>query len=156
MGGDGTFQALANTAFGAGVFLGVLPVGGGNDFAASLGLPDDPLKAADAILRGEPRFVDLLRVRTDEGRIRLYAGGGGIGLDAQAARYASGTYRRFPGRSRYIASALRALVGFVPFEVRVDFPGTDLIPEEAKALVVARAENPDLRCWSQTGSGCDP
>src|SRR5258707_4691512 len=31
MGGDGTFQALANAAFGAGVFLGVLPVGGGND-----------------------------------------------------------------------------------------------------------------------------
>jgi len=142
MGGDGTFQALANAAFGAEVLLGVLAFGGGNDFAASLGLPDDPLKAADAILRGEPRFVDLLRVRTDEGRIRLYAGGGGIGLDAQAARYASGTYRRFPGRSRYIASALRALVGFVPFEVRVDFPGSDLIPEEAKALVVAALKTP--------------
>src|SRR5260370_39178380 len=85
MGGDGTFQALANAAFGAGVFLGVLPVGGGNDFAASLGLPDDPLKAADAILRGEPPFVALLGVRTDEGRRRPYAGGGGIGLDAQGA-----------------------------------------------------------------------
>src|SRR6266851_7182989 len=30
MGGDGTFQALANAAFGADVLLGVLPVGGGN------------------------------------------------------------------------------------------------------------------------------
>src|SRR6266851_9658572 len=142
MGGDGTFQALANAAFGAEVLLGVLPVGGGNDFAAALGLPDDPLKAADAILRGEPRFVDLLRVRTAEGRMRLYVGGGGIGLDAQAARYASGTYRRFPGRSRYIASALRALVGFVPFEVRVDFPGSDLIPHEGKALLVAALNTP--------------
>ncbi|OLD22624.1 MAG: hypothetical protein AUI91_01520 [Acidobacteria bacterium 13_1_40CM_3_56_11] len=142
MGGDGTFQALANAAFGAQVLLGVLPVGGGNDFAAALGLPDAPLKAADAILRGEPRFVDLLRVRTAEGRIRLYAGGGGIGLDAEAARYASGAYRRFPGRSRYIASALRALVGFVPLEVRVDFPGSDLIPQEAKALVVAALNSP--------------
>ncbi len=45
MGGDGTFQALANAAFGADVLLGVLPVGGGNDFAAALGLPDDPVKA---------------------------------------------------------------------------------------------------------------
>src|SRR6266478_4965477 len=90
MGGDGTFQALANAAFGADVLLGVLPVGGGNDFAAALGLPGDPLNAADAILRGEPRLVDLLRVHTAEGRIRLYAGGGGIGLDAEAARYASG------------------------------------------------------------------
>ena len=142
MGGDGTFQALANAAFGADVLLGVLPVGGGNDFATALGLPDDPLKAADAVLRGELRFVDLLRVRTAEGLIRLYAGGGGIGLDAQAARYASSTYRRFPGRSRYIASALRALIGFVPFEVRMDFPGSDLIPHEAKALVVAALNTP--------------
>src|SRR5216684_1296593 len=142
MGGDGTFQVLANAAFGAEVLLGVLPVGGGNDFAAALGLPDDPVKAAEAILRGKPRFVDLLRVRTAEGRTRLYAGGGGIGLDAEAARYASGTYRRFPGRSRYIASALRALVGFVPIEVRIDFPGSDLISWEAKALLAAVLNSP--------------
>ncbi len=142
MGGDGTFQALANAAFGADVLLGVLPVGGGNDFATALGLPDDPLKAADAMLRGELRFVDLLRVRTAEGRIRLYAGGGGIGLDAQAARYAGSTFRRFPGRSRYLASALHALVGFVPFEVHVDFPGSDLIPHEARAFVVAALNTP--------------
>ena len=142
MGGDGTFQALANAAFGAEVLLGVLPVGGGNDFAAALGLPGDPLNAADAILRGEPRLVDLLRVHTAEGRIRLYAAGGGIGLDAEAARYASGRYRRLPGRSRYIASALRAFAGFVPLEVRVDFPGSDRIPQEAKALVVAALKTP--------------
>src|SRR6266550_9079226 len=104
MGGDGTFQTLANAAFGAEALLGILPVGGGNDFAAALGLPDDPVKAAEAILRGTPRFVDLVKVRTAEGRTRLYAGGGGVGLDAEAARYANGAYRRFPGRSRYLAS----------------------------------------------------
>jgi diacylglycerol kinase (ATP) len=142
MGGDGTFQALANAAFGSEVLLGILPVGGGNDFAAALGLPADPVRAAEAILRGNPRFVDLVRVRTAEGRTRLYAGGGGTGLDAKAAHYASGAYRRFPGRSRYIASALRALVGFVPLEVRVEFPGSDLIPLEAKALVAAVLNSP--------------
>jgi YegS/Rv2252/BmrU family lipid kinase len=142
MGGDGTFQALANAAFGAEVLLGVLPVGGGNDFAAALGLPVDPLKAGAAILQGEPRFVDLPRVRTAEGRMRLYVGGGGIGLDAEAARYASGAYRLFPGRSRYIASALRALAGFVPLDVRIDFPGSDLMAQETKAMVVAALNSP--------------
>ena len=142
MGGDGTFQVLANAAFGAEVLLGVLPVGGGNDFAAALGLPDDPVKAAEASLRGKPRFVDLVRVRIAEGRTRLYAGGGGIGLDAEAARYASGAYRWLPGRLRYIASALRALVGFVPIEVRIDFPGSDLTSWEAKALLVAVLNSP--------------
>jgi diacylglycerol kinase (ATP) len=142
MGGDGTFQALANAAFGTESLLGVLPLGGGNDFAAALGLSAVPVKAAETILRGSPRLVDLVRVRTAEGRTRLYVGGGGIGLDAEAARYASGPYRRFPGRSRYIASALRALVGFVPLEVRVEFPSSDLVPVEAKALVAAILNTP--------------
>ena len=142
MGGDGTFQALANAAFGAEVLLGVLPVGGGNDFAAALGLPNDPVEAAEAILRGKPCFVDLVRVRTAEGRTRLYAGGGGIGLDAEAARHANGAYRCLPGRSRYIASALRALLGFVPIEVRIDFPGSDLTSWEAKALLAAVLNSP--------------
>ena len=137
MGGDGTFQALANAAFGAEVLLGIFPLGGGNDFAAALGLSDDPVKAAEAILLGNPRFVDLVRVRTAEGRTRLYAGGGGIGLDAEAARYASGAYRWLPGRLRYIASALRALVGFVPLEVCINFPESDLVSERAKALLAA-------------------
>src|SRR6266404_3263221 len=142
MGGDGTFQALANAAFGAEALLGVLPVGGGNDFAAALGLPDDPVKAGEAILRGNQRFVDLVRVRTAEGRTRLYAGGGGIGLDAEAARYASGACRWLPGRLRYIASALRALPGYVPIEVRIDFPGSNLISWEAKALLAAVLNSP--------------
>jgi diacylglycerol kinase (ATP) len=142
MGGDGTFQALANAAFGAEVLLGILPLGGGNDFAAALGLPDEPVKAAEAILRSNPRFVDLVRVRTAEGRTRLYAGGGGIGLDAEAARYASGAYRCFPGRSRYIASALHALAGYAPLEVHLEFPGGDLIPLDAKALVAAVLNSP--------------
>ena len=142
MGGDGTFQALANAAFGSEVLLGVLPVGGGNDFAAALTLPDDPIKAAEAMLRGIPRLVDLVRVRTAEGRTRLYAGGGGIGLDAEAARYASGAYRWLPGRLRYIAAALRALVRFMPIEVRIDFPGSELASQEGKALLAAVLNTP--------------
>jgi diacylglycerol kinase (ATP) len=142
MGGDGTFQTLVNAAFGADVLLGVLPVGGGNDFAAALGLPDDPMKSAETVLRGAPRLVDLVRVRTAEGRTHLYAGGGGVGLDARAMHYSSGAFRRLPGRCRYIASALRALVGFVPLGVRVDFPESDFIPHEAKVLLAAVLNSP--------------
>jgi diacylglycerol kinase (ATP) len=142
MGGDGTFQALANAAFGADVLLGVFPVGGGNDFAAGLGLPGEPLKAAAAALQGTPRLIDLVRARTADGRTRLYLGGGGVGLDAEAARYASGIYRRFPGRVRYIAAALRALAGYLPLDVQIDFPGSDLPPLKAKALLAAALNSP--------------
>jgi diacylglycerol kinase (ATP) len=142
LGGDGTFQALANAAFETNALLGVLPVGGGNDFAAALGLHNNPIKAAEAVLRGIPRLVDLLRARTAEGKTRLYVGGGGVGLDAEAARYASGAYRRFPGRFRYIASALRALAGYVALDVQIDFPGSDLASVSAKALLAAALNTP--------------
>jgi diacylglycerol kinase (ATP) len=142
MGGDGTFHALANAAFGADVFLGILPLGGGNDFASALGIPRDPVKAAEAVLTGQSRSVDLVRVRTGDGRTRLYAGGGGIGLDAEAARYAIGAFRHLPGRFRYLASALTALVGYDPPSIRIEFPGSDLLPLERKALLAAALNSP--------------
>jgi diacylglycerol kinase (ATP) len=142
MGGDGTFQALANAAFGTDVVLGILPIGGGNDFAAALGMPSDPVKAAKAVLAGQPRLVDMVRVRTGDGRTRLYAGGGGIGLDADAARYSSGAFRHLPGRFRYIASALMALAGFNSLRVKIDFPGSSLPSFETKALLAAALNSP--------------
>jgi diacylglycerol kinase (ATP) len=142
MGGDGTFQALANGVFGSDVVIGILPTGGGNDFAAALGLADNPLRAAGKVLKGKPRFVDLVRVRVGDGRTRLYVGGGGIGLDAEAALYASGAYRHLPGRFRYIASALRALLEHQPLKVQLEFPGTDVPAVEAISLLTGVLNTP--------------
>jgi diacylglycerol kinase (ATP) len=142
IGGDGTFQGLANAAFGSDILISILPAGGGNDFAAALGLPENPIAAAGAILRGQPRWVDLVRVRTADGRGRLYVGGGGVGLDADAAGYASGAYRRFPGRLRYVASALRALHGFEPLQVRAEFPESEIPSIESEVLLAGVLNTP--------------
>jgi diacylglycerol kinase (ATP) len=142
LGGDGTLQGLVNATHGADVVVGVLPAGGGNDFAAGLQLPEDPVEAAEGILRGQPKCVDLARARTADGRVRLYMGGGGLGIDAEAARHASGAFRRLPGRSRYIASGLRALWGYRPIGVRAEFPQRDLPPIEAKCLLAAVLNTP--------------
>lgn len=142
MGGDGTFQGLANAAFGSDTLLGILPAGGGNDFAVALGLPKNPVAAAEAVLRSQPRWVDLVRVRTADGRERLYVGGGGVGLDAETTGYASGAYRRLPGRLRYVAAALRALRGFAPLQVRAEFPESELPPIESKVLLAGVLNTP--------------
>lgn len=142
LGGDGTFQALANAAFGADVILGILPGGGGNDLAGALNLPSDPAAAARTILKGKPRAIDLARARTAGGSERLYVGGGGVGIDAEAARHASTTFRHWPGRSRYVASALRALGSYQPVTVRAEFPESDLAPIEAHALLAAVLNTP--------------
>jgi len=135
MGGDGTLQALVNAARKSEVLLGILPAGGGNDFAAALGLPKDPVAAAEMILSGQPRSVDLLRARTADGGERLYVGGGGVGLDAESARYSSGRYKRIPGRARYLAAALHALNKFKPLQVRAEFPGSTLPAVESQVLL---------------------
>jgi diacylglycerol kinase (ATP) len=142
LGGDGTFQELVNAAHGADVVLSVLPAGGGNDFAASLGLPQDPVTAAEMILRGETKQVDLARARTADGRVRLYLGGGGLGIDAEAARHANGIFRWLPGRSRYVASALWAFCGYRAIGVRAEFPGSDLPLMEGNFLLAAVLNTP--------------
>jgi diacylglycerol kinase (ATP) len=142
LGGDGTFQDLVNAAYRSGAVLGVLPAGGGNDFAAALQLPEDPVAAAAAILQGKVIRVDLARARTADGQSRLYVGGGGLGIDAEAARFASGTFRHLPGRSRYVAAALRALCGYRPINVRVEFPSSGLPSLQIDSLLAAVLNTP--------------
>lgn len=142
MGGDGTAQGLIQAAFGRDVHIGILPAGGGNDLAAALGFLGHPVSAAKQLLAAKPRRIDVARARTSDGNERIYVGGGGIGLDAEAAQFAANHYRRWPGRLRYIASALHALSKFMPMRVRAEFPGSDLPSMEAGLLIACVLNTP--------------
>ena len=160
LGGDGTFQTLLNAVIDyPHLVLGVIPAGGGNDLAASLGLPEDPIRAA-ALLQGETSQMDAVRVRTSDGRERLYAGGGGMGLDAEAARYASGVYRNLRGRFRYLVAAIRALFGFKAIPVRITMGTGEPRILHTVALLVGVLNTPSygaglyLAPDAQTDDGC--
>ena len=62
-GGDGTFNETVSGLLecGADTPLGYIPAGSTNDFAGSLGLPTNPLEAAQAILSGTPTVYDVGR-----------------------------------------------------------------------------------------------
>jgi diacylglycerol kinase (ATP) len=120
-GGDGTLQGLVNAAYGRDVLFGVIPAGGGNDFARALNLPLDPLGAISAALSGTPRSVDLVRVSTADGATRFYLGGGGVGLDSESAKLANSRYKNRNGRLRYVSAALHAYCNYKPQRVRVTF-----------------------------------
>jgi diacylglycerol kinase family enzyme len=64
VGGDGTLHLLVAALHARGELghrvLGLVPQGTGNDFAGTLGLPDDPVTAARAVLHGRERALDLL------------------------------------------------------------------------------------------------
>jgi diacylglycerol kinase (ATP) len=143
VGGDGTFQVLIN-AIGphSNTVLGVIPAGGGNDLAVSLGIPADAIAAARLLIEGSVCLLDAVQVKTADGVERLYTGGGGVGLDAEASRYAGGIYCNVRGRLRYVLSAIRALAGFQSMQVRVQIDAGREAGIAGRALLVAVLNTP--------------
>ena len=139
LGGDGTFHALLNAAVGLELTLGLIPAGGGNDIARALGIPLDPFEAAHHLLRAGVRRVDAIRLRAADGSVSLFAGAGGTGLDAEAARLANTRFRGLPGVARYAAAALAAFRQIQPLRITLESEGT---AETTAALLVAVANSP--------------
>lgn len=68
VGGDGQVHLAVQALAGSDTALGVIPIGTGNDVARYLRVPRrDPLAAADLLLTGHRRTIDLARVTTADG-----------------------------------------------------------------------------------------
>ncbi|MGD9526863.1 diacylglycerol/lipid kinase family protein [Pseudonocardia sp.] len=84
VGGDGTLHLLVAALHARGELdrrvLGLVPQGTGNDFAGTLGVPDEPVAAARAVLHGRERALDLLV--DDTGAVVVNAVHLGIGARA--------------------------------------------------------------------------
>jgi YegS/Rv2252/BmrU family lipid kinase len=115
MGGDGTVNEVANGLVGAEATLAVIPAGKGNDFVRMLRIPSDPLKAADLLLAGTERVVDLGRVAG-----RHFVNGLGIGIDAEVAREVL-AMERMRGATAYIYAAVKQVFRFRAFPVTLRF-----------------------------------
>jgi diacylglycerol kinase (ATP) len=152
LGGDGAFHHLAEAAVGSPTILGFLPAGNGNDIAAGLGLPRDPIEAARVLVYGKPRAIDVVRFRSLEiesmqggdarvqrSREAIFVGAGGAGLDAEAAQLANTRFKRWPGVTRYIAGALWAWRDFRAFDLAASIDG---VPWRGRALFAAIANGP--------------
>jgi diacylglycerol kinase (ATP) len=79
-GGDGTLNEVVNgiAATGCKATLAVLPLGTGNDFARTLGAPDDLEQAIEQIDAGRIREIDLVRVTSDLVRYFINVSSGGF------------------------------------------------------------------------------
>ncbi len=143
LGGDGSFQHLVKATLGADVILGFFPAGGGNDVAGALGIPKDTVAAAHAFLRSRPRPMDVLRAHLAGGKIGHYVGGGGLGLDAEAAGLANGKFRSWPGAARYVAGALWALASFEPFSLEIEVDGESVATDDSRVILAAVVNTPN-------------
>jgi diacylglycerol kinase (ATP) len=138
VGGDGTVGAcaagLADAGPGARAALGVVPAGGGNDAARSLGLPlGDPLAAAALLPRLRRRPADLALVGE-----RSYLAVAGAGFDSEVNRVANQRLSWVKGRARYVGALLAELVVGRPAGFRLTLDG----------------EVHELRAWFITVANC--
>ncbi|MBR2970374.1 MAG: diacylglycerol kinase family lipid kinase [Clostridia bacterium] len=115
IGGDGTFSEVLNgiTSFDN-TSLGFIPSGRGNDFAHALGLPLDPIKAFEIIIKGESLALDYIQV--GEKRCLNIAG---TGLDIDVLKRVAGR----PGKFVYLGSLLYCLRHFDPYSIDVTING---------------------------------
>jgi len=117
LGGDGTLREAAAGLLGSGVPLGPLPGGTANVLTLALGLPRDPVAAAVALARAEPRPLD---VGLANGRPFLMMAS--AGLDAALVADLHPLGKRWLGRIGIAAQGLAAWwsYGYPAIEVLLD------------------------------------
>lgn len=122
VGGDGTVQEAANAVLeaGADARFAALPVGTGNDFARTHGVPRDYAAAARVLATGHTRSIDVGEARFDDGRRRYFVNVAGAGFDAYVIEHMPD--RRW-GRLAYLAGVLRGLAGYRPQPMRLVVDG---------------------------------
>jgi diacylglycerol kinase (ATP) len=142
VGGDGTLHHVANAMLEEGcsprIALGVVPAGTGSDLARSLGVPSDPSAALQAALEGEPRPLDALLLRRDDGVARYVVNTASTGVSGMVVEAVNAMTRR--RQSTYLAATVRALLRYRPLPCRVIVDG-DLF-YEGNTFLLAVANGP--------------
>jgi len=117
-GGDGMVNLAAQVLAGTDTPLGIVPMGTGNDTARALGLPvKDPLAAADAVIAGRTRTIDLAR-SGDRYFVTVLAAGFDAAVSERADRM------RWPkGQLKYSVAILAVLKEFRPIRYTLDLDG---------------------------------
>ncbi|HEX8325490.1 MAG TPA: diacylglycerol kinase family protein [Tepidisphaeraceae bacterium] len=146
-GGDGTVNSVASGLMQCHAddpagrpVLGVLPMGTGNDFARTLGMPLDPELAIDALLTGLRRPCDVGLVYTgDLARPRYSINVAAGGFSGQVNEAATGEVKSFWGSLAYLRSALSVIPELTHFIATLSFD--DGPPEQVELLnmIVANA-----------------
>lgn len=112
-GGDGTQHFAVRGLAGTPCALAVVPLGSGNDLAASLHVPREMEDALERAVEAEIRSIDLGRVAGPGGPIHfaIYCG---VGFDSEVTRVANEQVRFVRGPLIYPWAVLKTLVGFTP------------------------------------------
>jgi diacylglycerol kinase (ATP) len=130
-GGDGTLNGVINGLGTSDIAVGLIPLGTGNDFARTVGVPREPARAMDTLLSGTLRRLDA---GCRDGR--RFINVAGCGFDAVVAARVNAGGRRLRGVWAYLVAVADVLRTFRPALYRVRVDGETL---ETEAMLCAVA-----------------
>ena len=137
VGGDGSvhdvLQGIASWCAESGVdsssfTLGVIPIGSGNDWIKSLGVPHDLEKVVQMIATGSTAPMDLVSVRLSEGSVVSYmANIGGTGFDSHVCERVNAQKEAGKrGRRIYLNALIHTIFNISSVNLRVVADGRDV------------------------------
>jgi YegS/Rv2252/BmrU family lipid kinase len=143
VGGDGTIMEVISGMLTAKACLPllVLPAGTGNLLARTLHVPEDPVAALDALLKGETRALDVGYIK-NKGRYFIVAAGAGV--DADTMRDANQGSKARLGRRAYLLAILRNLFKRRVVEVTLGLDGAAPVRLRAHSVLVFNASELDV------------
>jgi diacylglycerol kinase (ATP) len=137
VGGDGTLNEVVNglREDASTVVVGLIPLGTGNDFARTLGLPTDVDEAIAVLLAGHTRAIDLVRVTSDEVRYFVNVSSGGFSglVDEKLTPEMKKTW----GPLAYLRSAAAALPDLRAYRTTLSLDDTESLTLSLYNVVIA-------------------
>ncbi|WP_439469850.1 lipid kinase [Blastomonas fulva] len=113
-GGDGSISSAAPAVIESGLPLGIIPAGTANDLARTLAIPLDFAAAADVIIAGHTRQIDVGMVNG-----HAFFNVASIGLSSELAQKLDPRTKKRFGRLGYAVAALRILARARRFRARI-------------------------------------
>lgn len=113
-GGDGSISSAAPAVIESGLPLGIIPAGTANDLARTLSIPLDFAAAADVIMAGHRRQIDVGMVNG-----HAFFNVASIGLSSELAQKLDPAIKKRFGRLGYAVAALRILTTAKLFGARI-------------------------------------
>jgi YegS/Rv2252/BmrU family lipid kinase len=120
-GGDGSISSAAPAVIESGLPLGIIPAGTANDLARTLSIPLDFAAAADVIVAGHTRQIDVGMVNG-----HAFFNVASIGLSSDLAQKLDPAIKKRFGRLGYAVAALRILAGARRFRARIIEKGSGI------------------------------
>ncbi len=138
-GGDGTTMQAASALVGSDVALGVIPGGTGNLLAGNLRVPAAPAKAAELIVAGSTRRIDLGRMEC-QGEIHYFAVACGAGYDARVMIETPSSHKHRWGMAAYVATIFRLIDDLKSADHIITVDGKEYQARAALVIVANCAE----------------